>query len=66
MRFILGFFGYCKIPIDAIQLSIQQEDFLKDLQKMYKDKQHGDELFQHHLSIQRAITGFLRSGRLLR
>lgn len=61
---ILGFCGYVKIPIEAVQLSIAQEEFLSRCAKLETDAK-GKEYFEGHLKGQKMLTGFLRSGRLL-
>ena len=52
-RFILAFFGYVKVPKEAIQLSMILEEGWKKLSmaKAYES--------------QKALTWFLRSGRLI-
>lgn len=63
MKRILSYFGYIKIPIEAVQLSIEQESIfekLRELQTIPKAK----ELFKQRLEMQKTLTRFLRSGRL--
>ena len=61
---ILGFFGYTKIPLAAVQLSLMQEGFLqKMLEHETSDK--GREYLAKFLCGQKTLTSFLRSGKLL-
>jgi hypothetical protein len=64
MRLILAFFGYVKIPLEVVQLSIQQEKILQEIADCITDT--GDRVtFLRHLAAQKTLTKFFRSGRLL-
>ena len=65
---ILAFFGYCKIPKETVLISIESEDVLSALLKQCdegKAKQSAADYVRMVLAGQKALTGFLRSGRLL-
>lgn len=64
IRFILGWFGYVKIPLAVVQLSIEQELFFRT---MLKNKSHPTEKkdLLRYLKGQKTLTAFLRSGKLL-
>jgi len=61
---VLGFFGYCKIPKGVISLSMEQERFLEIISRR-EETPVGKRIFEKYLNGQKAITEFLRSGRLL-
>ena len=66
---ILSFFGYCKIPKEAVEISIASEELIKSLLKHAKDgaaKQHAIDYVKLALKGQKALTEFLHSGRLLK
>jgi len=63
-QIIMAFFGYVKIPTEVVQLSVAQEEFLKKCLKHASDPR-GRALFDMKLEGQKAITGFLRSGKLI-
>jgi hypothetical protein len=63
-KIIMAFWGYVKIPTAVIQLSIAQEHFLDKCRKHESDPR-GKEYFAKYLEGQKAITSFLRSGRLI-
>jgi len=60
----MAFWGYTKIPTEVVQLSMAQELFLE---KMYKHESSskGRQLIGRYLKGQKALTVFLRAGRLL-
>ena len=65
---ILSFFGYCKIPKEAVEISIASSELIETLLKHAKDgavKQHTINYIKIALKGQKALTEFLRSGRLL-
>lgn len=62
---VLGFFGYVKIPLALVQLSIEQEAFLKTLIRVFDNTPGIKGTFKVYLNNQRAMTEFLRTGRLL-
>ena len=64
VQFILGWFGYCKIPLEVVQLSIEQENFFRQMISILEYPQ-SKELFSKYLTGQEALTKFLRSGRKL-
>ncbi|MFA6213526.1 MAG: hypothetical protein WC714_29080 [Candidatus Obscuribacterales bacterium] len=61
---IMAFFGYVKIPIPVIHLSILQEEFL-DRCATYTTEAELKALFTEHLKGQQTLTKFLRSGKLI-
>ena len=72
IRTILAFFGYIKIPIEVVQISMLLEDDFKDLIDLFldigEDAPTYKKLAVHLKSRKRAMeamTAFLRSGRLL-
>jgi len=68
IRTILGFFGYCKIPLAVIQLSIFSEDLISSLLKNAIENDANQETIDHVTMVfdgQKAVTEFLRSGKLL-
>ena len=60
IRILLGFFGYAKVPFEAIRLSEYQEEFLKDLIKCEGDMKRITHL-QTMLRGQMALTELLKS-----
>jgi len=68
IRTILGFFGYCKIPKAAVMLSMSSEDILEALLKQCNEGKANSRttvLVRLALDGQKALTQFLRSGKLL-
>ena len=67
MQTLLNLLGYAKIPKAAVQLSIAQENFFRDA---VKAANKSSDLLKKHLKkrleIQKTLTDFLRSGRLMR
>jgi hypothetical protein len=64
IRIILAYFGYAKIPVKVVQLSIMQEEYIKKLIDL-RDSEDWKRLFESHLEGQKTLTHFLRSCRLL-
>ena len=64
IRTVLAFFGYVKIPTEAVQISIVQEDFIKLVCKYLKTEET-KKVGHKHLELQKTLTQFLRSGALL-
>jgi hypothetical protein len=64
IQFILGFSGYVKIPLEVVQLSIQQEKILQEITDCITDEKDRA-VFQTHVKAQKVLTKFFRSGRLL-
>jgi len=64
MKTILAFFGYIKIPLAAVQLSIMQERFLEKMIE-HESSEIGKQYLQKFLVGQQVLTKFLRSGKLL-
>lgn len=62
IRFILAWFGYVKVPKEAIQLSMMLEDGWRVVLKHIPDN---IESAPKLLKINQTLTKFLRSGRLL-
>jgi len=65
LQFILGWFGYVKIPIQAVQLSMGQEEAIKLIIKAIEKNGIQSNGWKKALEAQQALTKFLRSGRLL-
>lgn len=70
IRTTLAFFGYVKIPVEAVQLSISLECLTESL-KEYAEKNprsikgdNHDEIKRYHVAA-KTLTKFLRSGKLL-
>lgn len=72
MRTILAFFGYVKVPKEAIQMSMLIEDDFKDMiivcsiegERNPKFKQFAENL-KVRQEVVATLTKFLRSGKLL-
>lgn len=62
LQVVLGFLGYVKIPLSVVQLSIQQEEFLRKLQEIATNPK-SRALFGKYLNGQESMTRFLRAGR---
>lgn len=64
---ILGFFGYVKIPVAAVQLSLLSEAYFDriyaDIPEEYR---HQRERFKRYVDGQKKLTEFLRAGRKLK
>lgn len=58
---LLGIFGYVKVPLAAVRISMQQEAFLEKVQSIQSDA--GQAVFAPRIKAQKALTFFLRSGR---
>ena len=61
---ILGFFGYVKIPLKAVKLSVQQELVFETMIEC-ESSEKCKEYLARFLKGQRTLTAFLRSGKLL-
>ena len=61
IRTILGFLGYSKIPIEAVQLSMVNEQAWNTMKKYYPESETVERLYEGA----KTLTGFLRSGRRL-
>jgi hypothetical protein len=64
MQFIFGWFGYVKVSKAVVQLSMKQEDSIKDVIPLITNPDT-KEWLETLLKAQRTITNFLRSGKLL-
>ena len=72
IELILAFFGYVKVPREAVQMCMVLEDDFKDLIDLFLDigehapsyKQLAEHLRDRKRGME-AMTAFLRSGRLL-
>ena len=64
MKLILAFFGYTKIPLELIQLSITNELIFEIMVESSEMEEIKDKLEQA-LEGQKTLTKFLRSGRKL-
>lgn len=62
IRFILAQFGYCKVPLAAVRLSILQENFFRAALKHAVSPQN-IKCLNNLLEGQTTLTNFLRSGR---
>ena len=61
IRTILAFFGYMKVPVEAVQLSELVTSFIREAEK----KSGQAEKLLPYFEASKTITKFLRSGRLL-
>jgi len=64
LQTILAFWGYVKIPKDAIYLSMRLENLLKEAVDMAALSDEAENLKNYHQSA-KALTAFLRAGRLI-
>lgn len=65
-EYILGFFGYVKVPKAAVELNIWLEDrIVKVANAMQPQTPKARELFQDMHKTCKTITRFLQSGRML-
>lgn len=62
---ILAFFGYVKVPKEAIQMSMVLEDDFKGLADVFRDNLKAKAWFSYRQESMKALTEFLRNGRLL-
>ena len=67
MNTILSFFGYFKIPKEAVQLSLSQEDTMKTAIELYEaaGKDNFVDLLKKQLKGQKTLTEFLQTGRMV-
>ena len=61
---IMAFFGYAKIPVAVVQLSMMQEKFLETMRTIEPEPK-GKEVIAKYLDGQKTITKFLQSCRRL-
>ena len=61
IKAILGFLGYSKIPIEAVQLSMINEHAWSVMVEKYPDAPETRKLYEGA----KAMTEFLRSGKVL-
>ena len=61
VKIILGFLGYSKIPVEAVQLSIINEDAWAVMVKNYPNSTEINQLYKGA----KTLTRFLKSGKLL-
>jgi len=64
IKHIMALFGYVKIPLQVVQISIMQEEILKEIIDCLSSEKDRLE-FSKRLEAQKAMTNFLRTGRLL-
>lgn len=66
MESILRFFGYIKIPKEAVQVSLKQEHLMLEAIELYKasGKDQFVNLFKKQLDGQKILTSFLQTGRM--
>ena len=60
-RLILGFFGYVKIPREAVQLSVRIEDTCRIVEEEIPRTDLTEGIYKNA----QTLTQFLRSGRML-
>jgi hypothetical protein len=60
--FILGWFGYLKIPKELVLLSTAQEHYFRNMVNLAKEEKI-KKLMQEYLDGQETITDFLRGRR---
>jgi hypothetical protein len=65
IHLLMAFFGYVKIPVEVIRLSMEQESFIQAFVNLYKDDPRGNKLFSPRLEYQKTITKFSRSGKII-
>lgn len=79
IKFIASLFGYTKVPLEAVQLSMYLEDLVDRLARTsaFNRTEPGEyvitpqslkeiiDLLQKQIKGQKTLTDFLRSGRLL-
>jgi len=61
MQTILAFFGYAKIPTEAVRLSMLIEDNYRGITERLPD----NEIYALLYESSKTLTDFLRSGKLL-
>lgn len=61
MRFILGWFGYIKVPKEAVELAMKVQQANKIVSDLMPASANAAQLYE----MSKTITEFLRSGRLL-
>jgi len=66
MESILRFFGYTKIPKEAIQASLRQESLMESAIEIYEaiGKEAFADMFKRQLDGQKTLTRFLQTGRM--
>ncbi len=70
VRILLGLFGYIKVPLEAVRLSIWMEDAEERLLRLIEkneefQKREGSsplEFIKQTIKAQKVLTKFLRSG----
>ncbi len=60
----MSFLGYTKITTEVVQLSMAQESFLEKILEL-ESKPKGKVIIANYLRGQKALTAFLRSGRII-
>lgn len=65
VQLLLGRFGYVKIPLEVVRLSMNLEAFLKTINN-YAEDEHGLDPFRKQIEAQHSLTEFLRAGRALK
>lgn len=65
IQFLFGWFGYAKIPMEVVQLSMCQEEAFRIIIKRLEENGCVAKGCRKALEAQRSITAFLRSGRVL-
>jgi len=65
IQFILAWFGYVKIPIEVVQISMAQERAFQIIIDKFESNGHKLIGYRKALEAQKSMTAFLRSGRLI-
>jgi hypothetical protein len=60
----MAFFGYVKVPSAAVKLSFRVECFLEECVK-HSTLENNKITLKHYYDIQKTLTDFLRSGRII-
>lgn len=65
VHLFLAYFGYVKIPLEAVQLSMRQEEAFRILINALDETGHDCPNYRKALEGQKTLTAFLRSGRAI-
>ncbi len=65
IQLVMSYFGYVKIPVQVVQLSMAQEEAFKKIVTTIESTGHEAVAYRKVLAAQQALTAFLRSGRLI-
>jgi len=64
MRYILSWFGYVKVPVEAVRISYMIQSFFFSAEKKV-DSPDSKAVLNRYYQAAKTLTGFLRSGRFL-